>query len=193
MIRIGRRLFLRPTKAHTPSRPLDPLDPFRSGPGALEKAFRAWLQDQIVHLKKRTSCRAILGMDEKRLTGSVCLFGPCLHRFAKIFDSDLEMRRWIVFEANQRVVDHAHRPLDLSEIGIEPERDRQLDQSFEKGLIGIFGFLIELFQCLMGLKNRPSLNKRMPSRNRASTIEIPQFNLATSFQRLKLNFQIAYG
>src|SRR4030095_9401022 len=62
------------------------------------------------------------------------------------------MRRLIVFEANQRLVDHPHRPFDLSEIGIEPEGDRSLDQSLEKRLIGIFGFLIELLQSLMRLK-----------------------------------------
>jgi hypothetical protein len=58
----------------------------------------------------------------------------------------------IIFKTNERLVDHADGPFDLSEIRIEPESNRQLDQSFEKGLIGIFGFLIEPFPSLMGLE-----------------------------------------
>ena len=80
------------------------------------------------------------------------------------------MRRLIVFKANQRLVDHAYRPFDLSEIGVEPEGDRELDQSLEKRFIGIFGFLIELLEGFVGLKESARINRRMPSRKRASII-----------------------
>src|SRR5215813_2669524 len=97
-----------------------------------------------------------------------------------IFCCRREMKKKIIFEANQRLIDHAHRPLDFSEISIEPERHRQFDQSFEKRLMDIFGFLIELFPYLMGLKKSPLIKQTYTVSQPSIHHRIPHFKVTTS-------------
>lgn len=72
-------------------------------------------------------------------------FGPCLRGSAKIRNLNLQKRRLVILETNQSLVNHPNRSLGLPEIANQPERRRQLDQSFNKRLFRWVGFLIEGF------------------------------------------------
>jgi len=71
---------------------------------------------------------------------------PSFGGLAKIFDTHLQERRRKILEANQRLVNHPHRPLGLTEISEQAKRRRQLNQTFEKRPILQLSFLVQILQ-----------------------------------------------
>src|SRR5512135_1043119 len=68
---------------------------------------------------------------------------------------DLQKRRLIIFKPDQRLVNHAHRALDLTEVAKQAERGGQLDQAFEKGFLGVVGFMVKVFPCFVAFEEFP--------------------------------------
>ena len=71
---------------------------------------------------------------------------------AKVFHANLQKCRLVILEADQGLINHPHRALDLAEIAENPERRGQLNQPFEKRLMGIVGLLVKGFQNIVAFK-----------------------------------------
>ena len=71
--------------------------------------------------------------------------GPGLDRRAEIFHAHLQIRRLIILEANQRLVNRPHRSLDLAEIDKHAKRRRQLNQALDKRFMLRLGVRIKTF------------------------------------------------
>ena len=83
-----------------------------------EKSVELVDKRKIGHEKKPNRCRGFseLSTDDGLSTGGFGRFGPRLGSVAEFANLHLQIRRLKILEANQRLVNHPHRPFGLTEI-----------------------------------------------------------------------------